>query len=85
MAVIADKCPEILVTVYDINKSRIDAWNSQQIPILEPGLAEIVQRTRGKNLKFTTDLTAAIENASIIFEMVREEASDQSANLRRRL
>ena len=28
MTVIADKCPDVKVTVVDINQSRIDAWNS---------------------------------------------------------
>ena len=50
MAVIADKCPDCVVTVVDINEKRIAAWNSDQLPIYEPGLDEIVFRCRGKNL-----------------------------------
>ena len=56
MAVIADKCPNIQVEVVDINKERINQWNDEnleKLPIFEPGLAEIVQRCRGKNLHFS--------------------------------
>ena len=54
MAVIALKCPEYNITVVDINKHRIDAWNgdTKKLPIYEPGLQEIVEETRGKNLFF---------------------------------
>ena len=55
MAVIADKCPHININVVDINSQRIDAWNSDdlsKLPIFEPGLEEIIQRTRFKNLQF---------------------------------
>jgi UDPglucose 6-dehydrogenase len=70
MAVIAQKCPHIKVTVVDINKSRIDAWNSEdisQLPIFEPGLADIVKETRGRNLFFSTEVDKAIDNAEMIF------------------
>ena len=50
MAVIADRCPDYVVTVVDINEQRIAAWNSDQLPIYEPGLDEIVFRCRGRNL-----------------------------------
>ena len=56
MAVIAYNCPEIIVNVVDINSERIEAWNSEDVnnlPIFEPGLAEIVKRCRGKNLHFS--------------------------------
>ena len=56
MAVIADKCPEIQVEVVDVNKERINKWNSsdlEKLPIFEPGLAEIVARCRDKNLNFS--------------------------------
>ncbi|MEY3813130.1 MAG: UDP-glucose 6-dehydrogenase [Verrucomicrobiota bacterium] len=52
MAVIADRCPDIEVTVLDMNLDRIAAWNSDDLPVYEPGLAEIVLRTRGRNLRF---------------------------------
>ena len=70
MAVIAQKCPHIQVTVVDLNVERIAAWNdenSDNIPIYEPGLSAIVAETRGKNLFFSTDVEKAIDEAQIIF------------------
>ncbi|MEY3911049.1 MAG: UDP-glucose 6-dehydrogenase [Verrucomicrobiota bacterium] len=52
MAVIADRCPDIDVTVLDLNEARIAAWNSEDLPVYEPGLAEVVSRARGRNLRF---------------------------------
>ena len=54
MAMIAHKCPDIQVAVVDINNERIDAWNSENLPVYEPGLEEIVSDARGKNLFFST-------------------------------
>ena len=48
MAVIADRCPHVKVTVTDINAPRIAAWNSDELPIYEPGLDEVVKRARGQ-------------------------------------
>ncbi len=70
MTVIADKCPQVKVTVVDINQSRIDAWNSDKLPIFEPGLDEVVHRARGRNLFFSTDVALAIKEADIIFVSV---------------
>lgn len=70
MAVIADKCPEYTVTVVDINQSRINAWNSDELPIYEPGLDEVVKRCRDKNLFYSTDIPTAIREADIIFVSV---------------
>lgn len=70
MAMIAAKCPDINVTVVDVNQSRIDAWNSDQLPVYEPKLDEIVRGARGRNLFFTTDVPAAIRSADIIFVSV---------------
>jgi UDPglucose 6-dehydrogenase len=70
MAVIAQKCPHINVTVVDINKARIDAWNSDDvnnIPVYEPGLPEIVAEARGRNLFFSTEVEKAIHDADMIF------------------
>lgn len=70
MAVIAQQCPDIKVTVVDINASRINAWNDSdvnRIPIFEPGLSEIVAETRGRNLRFSTDIDKAIDEAEMIF------------------
>lgn len=65
--VIAEKCPDIKVTVVDIMQKRIDEWNSEVLPIFEPGLDEIVKRNRGKNLFFTTNVAQAILDADLIF------------------
>jgi len=70
MAMIAAKCPDIEVKVVDINAERIAAWNSDELPVYEPGLDEIVQSARGKNLFFSTDVDAAIIEADVIFVSV---------------
>ena len=70
MAVIAHKCPDIKVTIVDLNEERIAAWNDEDvnnIPIYEPGLADVVKSARGKNLFFSTDVEKAIEEAEMIF------------------
>ncbi len=67
MAMIAHKCKDHTVTVVDINQARIDAWNSDNLPVFEPGLDEIVQGSRGKNLFFSTDVDTAIREADMIF------------------
>ena len=70
MAVIAQKCPYIKVTVVDLNEDRIARWNDENvenIPIYEPGLSEIVAQARGKNLFFSTDVDKAIDEAQVIF------------------
>ena len=70
MAMIAHKCPHITVTVADINEARIAAWNSDELPVFEPGLDEIVMSSRGTNLFFTTDKVTAIREADVIFVSV---------------
>lgn len=70
MTVIADKCPDVKVTVVDINQARIDAWNGDNLPIFEPGLDEVVKRARGRNLFFSTDIPNAVREADIIFVSV---------------
>lgn len=70
MAVIADRCPEIQVDVVDLNKKRIEAWNDPdltQLPIYEPGLDEIVGRTRHRNLHFSTEVEKKISEADMVF------------------
>ncbi|XP_064419348.1 UDP-glucose 6-dehydrogenase isoform X2 [Latimeria chalumnae] len=66
-SVIAHMCPEIKVTVVDVNEARVKAWNSNTLPIYEPGLKEIVESCRGKNLFFSTDIDAAITEADLVF------------------
>lgn len=70
MAMIACKAPEIEVRVVDMNAARIAAWNSDNLPIYEPGLDAVVKEARGRNLHFSTDVRGAIEAADIIFVAV---------------
>ena len=72
MAVIALKCPEIKVTVVDLNADRIAAWNGplENLPVYEPGLSEVVEKARGRNLFFSTEVDNAIEQAEMIFMAV---------------
>mmetsp|Transcript_22957 Transcript_22957/g.91049 ORF Transcript_22957/g.91049 Transcript_22957/m.91049 type:complete len:472 (-) Transcript_22957:529-1944(-) len=68
MAVIAKMCPKILVTVVDLSKKQIDAWNSDNLPIYEPGLDEVVKVGRAQgNLVFSTDIEAGIAAADVVF------------------
>ena len=67
MAVIAHKCPTVKLTVVDINQSRIDEWNSDCLPIFEPGLDEVVKASRGKNLFFSSEVDKHIREADLIF------------------
>ncbi|OJT04239.1 UDP-glucose 6-dehydrogenase 4, partial [Trametes pubescens] len=69
-AVIALKCPHIRVTIVDLNQARIDAWNSDNLPIYEPGLEEVVKKARGRNLFFSTDVDKGIREADLIFVSV---------------
>ena len=70
MAVIADRCPQIQVQVVDINQARIDAWNDadlSKLPVYEPGLDRVVERARGRNLHFSTDVATSIAAADMVF------------------
>ena len=90
MAVIAMKCPDIKVTVVDLNAARIAAWNGplENLPIYEPGLAEVVAEARGRNLFFSTEVDKAIEKAEMIFIAVNTptktegEGAGMAADLR---
>ncbi len=87
MAMIAKKCPDIKVLVVDIDAARIQAWQSDRLPIYEPGLAELVKATLNKNLFFSTDVAAGIREADIIFVSVNTptktfgEGAGRAANL----
>ena len=70
MSVIAKNCPQHRVVVVDINADRIAAWQSDQLPIYEPGLDEVVRYARGKNLFFSTEIDRNITEADIIFVSV---------------
>ena len=70
MAVIADRCPQVQVTVVDLDQARIDAWNDpdlSRLPVYEPGLDGVVGRARGRNLSFSTGVEAAIADADMVF------------------
>ena len=70
MAVIADKCEHLRVTVVDIDKEKIERWNSNdysKLPVFEPGLSSIIKRKRGKNLFFSNNIKKEIAEADIIF------------------
>lgn len=67
MAMIAKQCPNVSVNVVDIQQARIDAWNSDKLPIYEPGLKEVVLEARGRNLHFSTDVAKQIKEADIVF------------------
>ncbi|TFL03830.1 UDP-glucose dehydrogenase [Pterulicium gracile] len=71
-AVIALKCPQIEVTIVDLNQARIDAWNDKDfnLPIYEPGLEDVVRAARGRNLFFSTEVDKAIQDADLIFVSV---------------
>ena len=88
MAMIASKCPDIRVTVVDLNAQRIADWNSDHLPVYEPGLQTIVEHTRGKNLFFSTNIDRNLQEADIIFISVNTPTKDygsgagQAADLR---
>ncbi|KAF2299339.1 hypothetical protein GH714_031633 [Hevea brasiliensis] len=77
MAVIALKCPSIEVAVVDISVSRINAWNSDQLPIYEPGLDGVVKECRGRNLFFSTDVEKNVSEADIVFVSVNTPTKTQ--------
>ena len=81
MAMIAHKCPDIQVAVVDINHERIDAWNSENLPVYEPGLEEIVSAARGKNLFFSTEVDRYIQESEIIFISVNTPTKEYGSGL----
>ena len=70
MAMIAAKCPRYKVQVVDIDREKIKAWNSDQLPIYEPGLDELVKKTRGRNLFLSAEIERGIQECDIIFVSV---------------
>lgn len=87
MAMIAAKCPQYKVTVVDINQEKINAWQSDELPIYEPGLLEVVKMALGRNLFFSTELIQNIKESDIIFVSVNTptktfgEGAGKSADL----
>ena len=90
MAVIALKCPHINVIVVDANPEKIKAWNGplENLPVYEPGLAEVIKEVRGRNLFFSDDISGNIEKAEMIFMAVntptktKGEGAGMAADLR---
>ena len=90
MSVIALKCPDINVTVVDSNAHKIKAWNGplDKLPVYEPGLKEVVEKVRGKNLFFSSEIVGNIEKAEMIFIAVNTptktegEGAGMAADLR---
>ena len=73
MAVIALKCPHLKVTVVDINSERISAWNEKNLnnlPVYEPGLGDVINKVRGKNLFFSNEIDKTIDESDMIFMAV---------------
>ncbi len=70
MAVMAQNCPEYRIVVADIDEKKIQSWQSANLPIYEPGLAEVVRQTLGRNLFFSPDIPKGIQEADIIFVSV---------------
>jgi UDPglucose 6-dehydrogenase len=81
MAVIADRCPDISVTLIDLNETRIAAWNSETLPVYEPGLDEVVKRVRGRNLRFIPQRegASAIASADAVFISVNTPTKKQGS------
>eukprot|EP00559_Dactyliosolen_fragilissimus_P008056 CAMPEP_0184869778 /NCGR_PEP_ID=MMETSP0580-20130426/35240_1 /TAXON_ID=1118495 /ORGANISM="Dactyliosolen fragilissimus" /LENGTH=454 /DNA_ID=CAMNT_0027371485 /DNA_START=139 /DNA_END=1503 /DNA_ORIENTATION=- len=77
MAVIAKMCPKVRVCVVDISQKQIDAWNTDNLPIYEPQLLEVVKESRGRNLFFSTDIETEIQRADIIFISVNTPTKTQ--------
>ena len=80
MSVIADKCPDLEIRVVDINKERIDAWNDSdlnKLPIYEPGLDQMILRTRGRNLFFSSEMEKSISEADMICISVNTQTKNK--------
>ena len=88
MSVVADRCPHLRVTVADVNPERIRQWNSDRLPVYEPGLDDVVKRARGRNLFFEVLSPKAIAEADLIFVSVNTptktygEGAGMAADLR---
>ena len=70
MAVLAEQCPQIKVTVVDLDKKKISLWNSKdmtKIPVFEPGLTDVLSKIRGKNLFFSSNIEKSIKEAELVF------------------
>jgi UDPglucose 6-dehydrogenase len=57
------------VVVRDVLEKRVDALRRGEVPIHEPGLAELFGRNR-ERLRFTTDVAEAIADVEVVFVAV---------------
>lgn len=76
MAVLAEHCPDVTFTVVDIDEARIAAWNSDSLPIFEPGLADLVAKVRGQNLFFSTAVKEEVARSQIVFVAVNTSTKE---------
>lgn len=76
MAVIALKNPHIRIDVVDVNAERIAAWNTDELPVYEPGLLDVVRQVRGRNLFYSTDIDGCIDRADMVFISVNTPTKD---------
>ncbi|CAM9798759.1 unnamed protein product [Discosporangium mesarthrocarpum] len=81
MAVIAQRCPQIRVCVVDISKTQIGAWKTDDLPIYEPGLLDVVKASRGRNLFFSTDIDTEIKRADMVFISVNTPTKVSTAGI----
>jgi UDPglucose 6-dehydrogenase len=72
----ARHCAECEFIVVDVNEKRIEEWNSDHLPIYEPGLHELIQQVRGRNLFFSTDVKGAIARADVVFVSVNTSTKE---------
>ena len=84
MTIIANKCSDYKITVVDISKERIAAWNSNELPIFEPGLKDRLLKVRGKNLFFSNDIDTSIDQADIIFVLLILQSKNLEKGLEKR-
>jgi UDPglucose 6-dehydrogenase len=70
------------VTCVDVDAQKVERLRGGEIPIYEPGLAELVERNASAGrLKFTTDVAAAVRAARIVYLAVgTPSAADGSAD-----
>ena len=70
MAVMAQQCKDLKIEIVDLEQKKISLWNDknlENLPVFEPGLSEIVNECRDKNLFFSTNVKEAIESSDMIF------------------
>src|SRR5262245_39167191 len=68
------------VTCVDIDQEKVDRLHAGEVPIVEPGLTELVEHNAtAKRLHFSTDLAAAVRQASLVFLAVGTPSSDDGS------